>query len=82
MSPDQLVAGLDPDYDRMLGTDREIPVIAEGAAFPAGGPTRWLPLPATCSDCGSDVLAGADIEGPAAQRRLPFDAPRVRRAKR
>ena len=41
-----------------------------------------LPLPARCPDCGSDVLARADIEGPAAQGRLPFDAPRVRRVKR
>ena len=28
-----------------------------------------LPLPATCPDCGADVLARADIEGPAAQRQ-------------
>ena len=39
-SVDQLLAGLDPDYDRMLETGREIPVIAEGAAFPAGGRVR------------------------------------------
>ena len=39
-SMDQLLAGLDPDYDRMLETGGEIPVIAEGAAFPAGGRAR------------------------------------------
>ena len=31
-----------------------------------------LPLPATCPDCGADVLASADIKGEA-QPRLPFD---------
>ena len=41
-----------------------------------------LPRSATCPDCGADVLARADIEGPAAQRRLPFDASRVRGIKR
>ena len=41
-----------------------------------------LLLPARCPDCGADVLARADIEGPAAQGRLPFDAPRVRKVKR
>ena len=41
-----------------------------------------LPLPATCSDCGGDVLARADTEGPETQRQLPFDAPRVRRTER
>ena len=41
-----------------------------------------LPLPARCSDCGADVLARSDIEAPAAQRRLPFDAPRVQKVKR
>ena len=41
-----------------------------------------LPLPATCPDCGADVLARADIEGPESQRQLPFDAPRIRRAER
>ena len=40
-----------------------------------------LPLPATCPDCGVDVHAQSDIERPAAQGRLPFDAPRVRRVK-
>ncbi len=35
-----------------------------------------LPLPATFPDCGADVLARADIEGPATQRRLPFDTRR------
>ena len=29
-----------------------------------------LPLPATCPDCGNDVLARADIEGPETQRQL------------
>ena len=37
-----------------------------------------LPLPATCPDCGNDVLARADIEGPETQRQLPFDPPRIR----
>ena len=37
-----------------------------------------LPLPARCPDCGADVLARADIEGPGTQHRLGFDAPRVR----
>jgi len=41
-----------------------------------------LPLPSTCPDCGADVLARSDIEAPAAQRRLPFDVPRVRKVKR
>ena len=41
-----------------------------------------LPLPARCPDCGADVLARADIKGPATQRRLPFDTPRVRGVKR
>ncbi len=41
-----------------------------------------LPLPAACPDCGADVLARADIEGPETQRRLPFDAPRIRGTER
>ena len=38
-----------------------------------------LPLPATCSDCGADVLARADIEGPPPPRPS-FNAMRIRRA--
>ena len=34
-----------------------------------------LPLPATCPDCGADVLTLADIEGPP---RRPFNALRIR----
>ena len=41
-----------------------------------------LPLPATCPDCGADVLSRADIEGPGTQRRLPFAPPRIRRTER
>ena len=41
-----------------------------------------LPLPATCPDCGADVLARADIEGPAPPDRPTFNAPRVRHSKR
>ena len=41
-----------------------------------------LPLPATRPDCGADVLARADIEGPAPPRRPAFNAPRVRHSKR
>ena len=41
-----------------------------------------LPLPATCPDCGADVLSRADIEGPGTQRRLPLAAPRIRRTER
>ena len=34
-----------------------------------------LPLPATCLDCGADVLAHADVEGPATpDSRSPFGA--------
>ena len=40
-----------------------------------------LPLPAVCPDCGADVLARADIEGPAAAGRPPFNALRLRRTK-
>ncbi len=40
-----------------------------------------LPLPATCPDCGADVLARADIEGPAPPGRPPFNALRLRRTK-
>ena len=40
-----------------------------------------LPLPATCPDCGADVLARADIEEPFPPGRLAFNALRVRRAK-
>ena len=40
-----------------------------------------LPLPATCPDCGADVLARADIKGEA-QPQLPFDPPRTRRTDR
>ena len=40
-----------------------------------------LPLPATCPDCGADVLASADIKGEA-QPRLPFDPLRIRRTER
>ena len=36
-----------------------------------------LPLPATCPDCGADVLSRADIEGPGT-----FAAPRIRRTER
>ena len=39
-----------------------------------------LPLPTTCPDCGADVLARADIEGPVP--RPPFNALHVRRTKR
>ena len=45
-----------------------------------------LPLPATCPDCGADVLASADIKGAdikgEAQPRLPFDPLRIRRTER
>ena len=41
-----------------------------------------LPLPAVCPDCGADVLARADIEGPSPPGRPPFNALRIRRAKR
>ena len=41
-----------------------------------------LPLPATCPDCGANVLARADIEGPSPPGRPPFNALRIRRAKR
>ena len=40
-----------------------------------------LPLPASCPDCGGDVLARADIEGPDPPGRPPFNALRIRRAK-
>ena len=40
-----------------------------------------LPRPATCPDCGADVLASADIKGEA-QPRLPFDGLRIRRTER
>ncbi len=33
-----------------------------------------LPLPATCPDCGGDVVAPGEVEPVA--RRLPFDGPR------
>ena len=39
-----------------------------------------LPLPATCLDCGADVLACADIEGPFPPDRPSFNALRIRRA--
>ena len=42
---------------------------------------RLLLLPATCPDCGADVLASADIEGEA-QRRLRFNPLRIRRTER
>ena len=41
-----------------------------------------LPLPATCPDCGADVLARSDIERPALPGRLTFNALRIRKAKR
>ena len=41
-----------------------------------------LPLPAVCPDCGADVLARADIKGPFPPGRPPFNALRIRRAKR
>ena len=40
-----------------------------------------LPLPASCPDCGADVLARADIEGPDPPGRPPFNALRIRRTK-
>ena len=40
-----------------------------------------LPLPAVCPDCGADVLARSDIEGPETQRRPPFNELRIRRTK-
>jgi hypothetical protein len=40
-----------------------------------------LPLPAACPDCGADVLARADIEGPDPPDRPPFNALGVRRTK-
>ena len=40
-----------------------------------------LPLPLVCTDCGADVLARADIEGPETQRRLPFNGLRTRKMK-
>ena len=40
-----------------------------------------LPLPATCPDCGADVLASADIKSEA-QPRLPFDPLWIRRTER
>ena len=40
-----------------------------------------LPLPATCPDCGADVLASADITGEA-QPQLPFRPLRTRRTER
>ena len=33
-----------------------------------------LPVPATCPDCGGDVVAAAQVEP--VTRRLPFDGPR------
>ena len=39
-----------------------------------------LPLPAVCPDCGADVLARADIEGPPPPK--PFNALRIRRTER
>ena len=39
-----------------------------------------LPLPAVCPDCGADVLAGVDIEGPPPPS--PFNALRIRRTER
>lgn len=41
-----------------------------------------LPLPATCPDCGADVLASADIEEPSPPGRPAFNAPRSRHSKR
>ena len=41
-----------------------------------------LPLPATCPDCGADVLASADIEGEAQQPQLPFNPLWIRRTER
>lgn len=41
-----------------------------------------LPLPATCPDCGADVLARADIEGPSPPGRPAFNAPGSRHSKR
>ena len=40
-----------------------------------------MPLPATCPDCGADVLTCADVEGEA-QPRLPFGPARIRGTKR
>ena len=40
------------------------------------------PLPATCPDCGADVLASADIEGPSPPVQPPFNVLRIRRVKR
>ena len=40
-----------------------------------------LPLPASCPDCGADVLARADIAGPDPPGRPPFNGLRIRRAK-
>ena len=40
-----------------------------------------LPLPAVCPDCGGDVLARADIEGPDPPAQPPFNALRPRRTK-
>ena len=37
-----------------------------------------LPLPAACPDCGADVLARADIEGPDPPGRPPFSVPGLR----
>ena len=38
-----------------------------------------LPLPASCPDCGGDVLARADLEVPEPPGRPPFNALRIRR---
>ena len=41
-----------------------------------------LPLPTVCPDCGADVLACSDLEAPGSPGRAPFNAARMRRAKR
>ena len=88
--PHRALGGGDVSSRRLLGAHlpaasperREtLPAECLGCRTPFAVDVR-LPLPATCPDCGADVLARSDIEGPGAQRRLPFDAPQVQKVKR
>ena len=67
---------------RLLGA--HLPGGVSGASGDGGGGVAWAvgrSSPSTCGcrcrrgvrTCRSGVLARADIEGPATQRRLPFD---------
>ena len=84
------LGGGDVSSRRLLGAhlptaspERREPVAAEclGCRTQFAVDVR-LPLPAMCPDCGANVLARSDIKAPVAQRRLPFDAPRVRKVRR